>query len=282
MSHRVLSYHLIEAAKQMFALSPTRLSPEQKAQALARAERAFLLESRVLSCPEAVGVDVAEDSLANAVKLIETRYPSHQEFLADLAINGLSLEILREALYRELRTEAVLDKIADSAPPVTDVQIDQAYLVHRAQFDRPETRQVRHILITLNPDYADNTREAAHARLTALAGELGPTPTTEDFAAAALRCSECPTALQGGVLGRVPRGQLYPQLDEALFHLAAGEMSGVVESEIGFHLVYCERVWTAGVMTREEAAPILRTALEKNHREAARKAWLAGLLRRTK
>ncbi|MDD5462304.1 MAG: peptidylprolyl isomerase [Methylococcales bacterium] len=58
----------------------------------------------------------------------------------------------------------------------------------------------------------------------------------------ALKHSECPTALQGGVSGIVPRGKLCPELDAALFSIKAGEISEIVESEIGFHLVLCQQI----------------------------------------
>ena len=60
------------------------------------------------------------------------------------------------------------------------------------------------------------------------------------FAELALKHSECPTALQGGVLGIVPRGKLYPELDAVLFSIKAGEVSEIVESEIGFHLRFVQ------------------------------------------
>jgi len=61
------------------------------------------------------------------------------------------------------------------------------------------------------------------------------------FADLALKHSECPTALQGGVLGIVPRGKLYPELDAVLFSLKVGAVSDIVESEIGFHLLLCKQ-----------------------------------------
>jgi len=53
----------------------------------------------------------------------------------------------------------------------------------------------------------------------------------------ALKHSECPTALQGGMLGVFARGTLYSEIDETLFAMKKNDISGIVETEIGFHLL---------------------------------------------
>ena len=114
------------------------------------------------------------------------------------------------------------------------------------QFRRPETRLARHILITINDTIAENTRSAAGKRINAIQARLAKEP--QRFEEQALKHSECPTALDGGKLGDLPRGKLFPELDKALFELKAGEVSGVLESELGFHVLRCDTITEAGVL----------------------------------
>jgi parvulin-like peptidyl-prolyl isomerase len=58
-----------------------------------------------------------------------------------------------------------------------------------------------------------------------------------DFAAIAREASEDASAAQGGDLGELGRGAMVPPVDEAVFRLAPNEISGVVESEFGFHVL---------------------------------------------
>jgi len=59
----------------------------------------------------------------------------------------------------------------------------------------------------------------------------------EDFAALAQEYSDGPSAPRGGLLGSFPRGQMVPAFDEAVFALEDGEISDVVETEFGYHII---------------------------------------------
>ena len=97
------------------------------------------------------------------------------------------------------------------------------------------------------------------------------------FADLALKHSECPTALQGGVLGIVPRGKLYPELDAVLFSLKVGAISDIVESEIGYHLLLCKQIQKAETLSLQKATPKIRQLMNDRSRQACQRAWLAGL-----
>jgi len=101
----------------------------------------------------------------------------------------------------------------------------------------------------------------------------------ERFAEQALKHSECPTAMNGGLLGRMQRGQLYSELETVAFALAAGELSVAVESPLGFHLIYCEAIEAAGQRPLEEVSEKIRTHLRDSRHSALQKAWIAGLFR---
>ncbi|MBK7954464.1 MAG: peptidylprolyl isomerase [Candidatus Accumulibacter sp.] len=66
---------------------------------------------------------------------------------------------------------------------------------------------LRHILVTIHEQLADNQRQPARDRIEAIRSRLLKEP--QRFAEQALKHSECPTAINGGLLGSVPRGQLY-------------------------------------------------------------------------
>ncbi|MBK1729788.1 hypothetical protein CKO14_10420 [Halorhodospira halophila] len=136
--------------------------------------------------------------------------------------------------------EHALAALAAEVPAVTDEDVERFYHENPERFRRDETRTVRHLLITINDDFPENTRQRAWARAEKLTGKLAADP--RGFAAAAERHSECPSALHGGLVGRVPRGQLHEELDAALFEMAAGEVRGPVETAMGLHVLLCETI----------------------------------------
>ena len=83
--------------------------------------------------------------------------------------------------------------------------------------------------------------------------------------------------MEDGRLGTVARGQLYPELDAALFALAEGEVSGVVGSELGFHLLWCEKIHPALSLPFNRVRDQVREVCEGRQRRNCQKAWIAQL-----
>ncbi|MBK5964412.1 nitrogen fixation protein NifM [Thiocystis minor] len=272
-------YHLLRAASERFQTAPGALDADRLAQAERQARQTFDLESLVLSSPEARDTLIPEARLDEAVLAIRQRYPDEDSFLADLTTNGLDAVTLRQSLQRELVFDAVMAQVGARAEPVSELDEQLFHELHRERFITPELRTARHILITVNDDFAENRREVALARIDAVAAQLKGQ--AQRFGALARQCSECPTATQDGSLGAVPRGQLYPALDSALFALAEGEISDVLESEIGFHLLLCERIEAGAEVGFEQARAKIHAVIVARRRLDRQKAWLAELRQAT-
>lgn len=270
-----VNYNLLRAALLLFKKSPVELTEDEWQKAKIQALNEFRLESRVLNAPEAAAVIISEQELQQAYQEIRGRYDEEAFFLSDLAKNQLDQDSLQASLHRQCRVNTVLELVGSRAPAISDVDIGIYYHLHAEQFNRPERREVCHIFISVNPDYAENTAEEALRRAEELAGKLRKKP--HKFADLALRHSECPTALQGGVLGTVARGTLYPELDAVLFQLKAGEVSAVVKSEIGFHVLLCKSIQKADTLSLAKASPKIRQLLIERNRRSCQRAWIAGL-----
>jgi len=269
----VEGYPLLRSALALFGRAPADLDPPELEQARTQAERELAVEGRVLASREAETVQVPEAVVEKALENVAERYDDADAFEQALAQEGLDRDRLAAALERELRVEAVIEQVAAREAAVSDDEVAIFYLQHPEKFTRPETRRARHILITVNPDFPENSPEAARARLEALLPEAQQR--VEAFAGVAERHSECPSALEGGVIGDVPRGKLYPALDAALFEMAPGEVAGPLESDVGYHLLLCESVTPSETATLEQAAPRIREALEERKRRIVIKRWLA-------
>ncbi len=270
-----MKYHILRAALNRYAKPPARLDHEQRSQVLAQAQRTHAIEARVLASDQARDVVISPESVDAALHSIEQRYPERDEFLGELALNDMDETELRAALARELTVDAVLERVGARAAQISDIDAMLYYYLHKDKFERPETRTARHILITINPDFAENTREAALARCTQIQRRVQRKP--HRFGEQAMKHSECPTAMQEGVLGRIPRGQLFEALDAVLFALPEGGVSEVIESPLGFHIVYCETIHPCGAVPVKEALPQVREKLMQRRRRMCQRAWLADL-----
>lgn len=154
---------------------------------------------------------------------IEAYYKSHAtEFQAP---EQASIE------YLVLDLEAAKKNIA-----VSEADLRSYYEQNRARFGTPEERRASHILITAPADAPTADRVKAKARATELLAEVRKAPTT--FAAVARKNSQDPgSAEKGGDLDFVTRGAMVKAFDDAMFGLKKGEISDVVESEFGYHVI---------------------------------------------
>lgn len=272
-----VAYAQLKLAHKLYQKQPDALAPDERLRVEQVAARQLQIEQRILATPEAAQVVLPASSLAQALAEIRDRYGNEDEYCADLARSGLDPLSLAASIERELVFNAVLERVVSKAPAVSDTEIEIFYLLHRERFCRPETRTLRHILLTLNDSLDGSDRLAVAGTMESLRQRLLKSP--ERFAEQALKHSECPTAMNGGLLGRMQRGQLYAELEGVAFALAVGELSVAVESPLGFHLIYCEAIEAASQRPLEEVSDKIRSHLRDSRHNALQKAWIAGLFR---
>jgi peptidyl-prolyl cis-trans isomerase C len=266
-------YHLLRAATERFHAPPSALTAAQLTHAERVAQHTLALERRVLATPAADAVQITAAQVDAAVATIQQRYPDAAALQNDLENNELTLENLRLALHRELIFDAILQQVGAAAAEVSAIDAQLFYELQRDRFTTPEQRTARHILITINAEFAENQRDSARARLEQVAAQWNGQ--LEHFGQLAAQHSECPTALEAGQLGAVTRGQLYPALDAALFTLAAGAISDIVETELGFHIVLCEAIRPAVIMNFAQVQDKICALLTMRQQRECQKLWLA-------
>lgn len=264
-------YLELKLSWELFHKAPETLSEPERHRLSEVARKQDGIEQRILASRAAADVVVPDATLAARIAEIRARYPSPGEFAQDLERNGLDESLLAEAVERDLRVESVLEKVASATAPVTVVDAEIYYRLHPEAFDRPEARRLRHLLITFN---SPAEQEKAHAQLSGLRGTVR---TPDSFAAAALRHSQCPTAMEGGQLGVVKRGQLFPELEPAAFALNEGEVSDVLESPMGLHILRCDEILASGMLPFAEVAERIIERLGDKRRREAQRDWIRGL-----
>lgn len=269
------SYHLLRNALNDYGKNLVQLEPDEHRNVYRKATQSYELESLVIAAPETKDIVIPDEQLSWSLANIAARYDSREEYLQDLEANGLDETGLRHSLYRELMFDAVMQLVASGCTAVSDADVEQFYETHPESFEQPELRSAKHILITVNPEFTENTKEAALARMEQVVEKLNGN--SENFSELAKCHSECPTAMEGGELGELKQGQLYPELDAALFSMQEGEISQIIESEMGFHILLCDKIRPGKQISFAEAELKIRNTLEERSRRSRQKEWLAGL-----
>jgi peptidyl-prolyl cis-trans isomerase C len=266
------AYLELKLSWELFHKAPETLSPPERNRIGDVAAKQERIEQRILSSELARDVMIPEPTLRTRIAEIRQRYPDEDAYRQDIARIGLDELSLAASVERDLRVEAVLDRVVSAVPPVSPVDAEIYYRLHPDAFDRPEARRLRHILITVDsPQQADQAHRLLDGLRTTHASP-------EKFAQAALRHSQCPSALEGGMLGVVRRHQLFPELESAAFALGEGEISEVLASEMGLHIIRCDEILPCGMVPFAEARERIIDRLTEKRRQETQKQWIKQLM----
>ncbi len=132
--------------------------------------------------------------------------------------------------YLELSRKDMADKVQ-----VSDEQINKYYQDNLPNYTQPERRKASHILFTFATDAGDAEKEKVKAEAQSVLDKINQ---GADFAEMARQYSKDPgSAENGGDLGVFARGEMVPAFEESAYSLNPGEVSGLVESSFGFHII---------------------------------------------
>ncbi len=250
-----------QLAHKLWNRAPNTLSPERQ-RALERQLAPQLRLEQAVADAALQHRPVLSDALTAAVT---------DALAAELGEAGFSAIDRQAVILHHTLLEWQMAQVSALAAEPTSSEVDDWYQRHADRFCRPEQRLARHLLLTVD----DGEEAAVKAQILTLWDKL--TREGETFAALAERYSQCPTAMEGGVLGWVSRGLLFAPLEQALFVLPPGALSEPVATELGWHLLLCEAVRPETPLAREEALPKVFQHLLHQRQKQQQRAWLRSL-----
>jgi len=204
------------------------------------------------------GYKVNDLRVAEMAQEVEQQSGGREGIDQALAARGSSYDQLMVTLKEMDLVRSLIEKQVSPTITVTDEEIAAFYAENTKMFTTPEQVHARHIIFAAgegaDADTIINARtKADEARQRALAGE--------DFAELARELSEGPSASKGGDLGFFTYQQMVPPFAEAAFALGIGEISDVVRSNFGFHVIKVEEKKPEVTLTLEESSDQIRLLL---------------------
>jgi peptidyl-prolyl cis-trans isomerase C len=160
-----------------------------------------------------------------------------------------------------------VDRVASAEPECTEKEMRDFYEEHPDHYTTPDQAQLRHILIK-PATTGEADQKATRSRLAGLKQQLME---GADFGELAAAHSECPSGKEaGGSLGWVARGTTVPEFDKAVFEdVEVGDLSDVIETPLGFHLVEKLEQEEGEPLAFEEAKDRIRDLLKHERRGQA-------------
>lgn len=180
---------------------------------------------------------VEDEAIDKAYEEFMASFDSKMMFDMKLKESGYSEETFRENLRQRLSSQKWLQISVLNQLSVNDDEVHDFYLKNQQQLSEPEQVRARHILIQVKPDAGNDEMEQAKSLLSQIKEEIR---LGASFASMAKEKSQDASAPQGGDLGYFQRGQMVPPFEQAAFNLAPGEVSDIVQTRFGLHLIMLE------------------------------------------
>jgi len=167
-------------------------------------------------------------------------------------------------------------QVPGGPPQVTGADVQRYYNQHQQQFQVPEQVRVRHILIKVPSGADQKTVSAAQAKAEDILKQLQH---GANFADLAKKYSDDPgSKAQGGELGFIQHGTTVPEFDRTAFSLQPGQLSGVIRTQFGFHILQVEEKQPAHVKPVDEVHDQILADLMQQAQTKAAQAYAAKLL----
>ena len=199
--------------------------PKLEAKALEQAIGAKLLldQAQRLDLPV-----TAKDVDAEVARVVQ-QVGGEENYKKALAAQGITEEAFRRELEKGARVNMLVGQACAHVQDPTEEEVTAFYEAHKSEYVAEPQVLCQHILVKGSNDAAlDKIKEIRERIVNDKA----------DFAEEAKKHSDCPSGAQGGSLGWFGRGMMVPEFDKAAFEMKKGEVSGVVTTEFGYHIIY--------------------------------------------
>lgn len=265
-----------------------------------RLERLILNAGRPLTCPQitrlrtevAEGlvrrellyqeskskVKVTDAEITAEVKKLKDQYASESDFSNTLGSMNISLASLKTQVERALSIQKYIDQFAAKVA-VEDKEVWAYYDKNRSSFREPEQVKASQILIKTDPTWDEAKKSAARKKIDDIRAKL---KAGQDFASLARTYSEDASSSKGGDLGYIRTGQVLKPFEEALFSLKPGEVSDVVVTNVGFHLIKAADRKPETTVPFEKLKDQLRASLKQEKGQQEANAYVAKVREKAK
>jgi peptidyl-prolyl cis-trans isomerase C len=220
------------------------------------------------------GIKVDQKEIEEQITALKGRFPSEVEFKNALSTANLTEADLRFQFERDVAIRKLLDDQIGGKSTVSEKESRAYYDSNLASFKKSEQVRASHILIKVDPGADEAKKAEARTKIESLQAKL---KNGEDFGALAKEYSEGPSGPKGGDLGFFGRGQMVKPFEEAAFSMKPGQVSGMVETRFGYHLIMVAERTPESTLSYEEVKDRLEQYLKQQKVQEAIAAYVETL-----
>jgi peptidyl-prolyl cis-trans isomerase C len=250
----------------------TKLSKENYLKARDEALESLINQELLYQEGKKEGLETEDADVEAEVAKVKQNFPTQEAFEQVLKMQGLTEPKFIVMVKRVMTMrDTIKVKVQPLAKAVTDKEIQDYYEANKEKFSESEQVKARHILIKTAQNASEEEKAIAKNKIDAILKEVRD---GGDFAELAKKDSECPSAPQGGDLGFFSRGQMVKPFEDVAFALQPGQVSDVVETEFGYHIIRVDEKKSGKELKLEEVQDRIKENLTNEEIDKALAEWL--------
>jgi peptidyl-prolyl cis-trans isomerase C len=228
---------------------------------------------------EARNVQVTDAEVEQQVSAMKQQNGGDAGCKKGLAERNMTIERLRADTRAQMAISKMLETQVAAATPATDAEAKVFYEKNPDKFKRGESVRASHILIRVSEQASEQEKKKARAQIDAV---LKRAKAGEDFAVLAREHSQDGSAAQGGDLSYFVKGQMVQPFDQVAFSLKPHEISDVVTTQFGYHIIKVVDHKPAGSVPLNEVAENVKKYLSDQKKQETAQAFINQIKQKSK
>ncbi len=255
-----------------------------------RFHRGFSSEKRMSKRPQAFEKMIEnelfyQEAVNRKLKIEEERIKKDREkaikrvggeknYTATLKRAGLNDELFQAKLRKKYLVERIVTLEVTEKAEASEKEVRAHYEKNKEKYMRPEARRLTHLLISVKPSATADEKRLKKERAQDILDKI---KAGEDMSMVAWDNSDGPYRVKGGDLGLVHRGRLEPSIEKEAFQLDVGQLSNIIETRYGYHIVRVEEIKAPEQLSLEKVSKKIKKELTEKNETQLRKALVEKL-----
>ncbi len=188
----------------------------------------------LLQDSQAQGIQVGPEEIQTELDNFKKQFKDKSDFTKKISEMNYTEDMVKNQIKRTKTIRKLVDEKVMPTITISDETLKSYYDSHPKEFKVPERIRASHILVKVDAKATDAEKADARKKIEGIKSKLD---NGEDFAKLASENSDCPSSKKGGDLGSFSRGQMVKPFEDAAFSLKPGEVSDIVETRFGYHII---------------------------------------------
>jgi len=224
-------------------------------------------------------VTVSDEEVDGSIKQMQSQFRTEDEFKKALDARGMTLDKLKSDTRIDMSINKMVESEVSSQPAPSDAECREFYDQNPDKFKQDESVRASHILFRVdeNADAATKKKIMDQAQAVLKEARGGA-----DFGELAKKHSADGSSQQGGDLNFFTRGQMVPPFDQAAFAMKPGQISDIVTTQFGYHIIKVTDRKEASTVPFEQVSPRIKEFLTEQQKQRKADDFIQSLKQKAK